>query len=97
MKVKIGHRVYDGENEPVMVILSEKDKENIRGMDSSATKYCCAPDGMTEEDVKKFMKNDSNFDICNCGQPKGMDWFFLTVCAGIVLYYVVGWAKEKWK
>lgn len=27
MKVKIGYRVFDDENQPIMIILSDKDKE----------------------------------------------------------------------
>lgn len=30
MKVKVGNKIYDGEIEPVMVILTEQDKLNIK-------------------------------------------------------------------
>jgi len=55
MKVKVGTRVYDGEIEPVMVILSEKDKENIRDMGPRATKYCSYPEGWTDSQAVEFM------------------------------------------
>jgi len=29
MKVKIGEKIYDSDNEPIMVIMDETDKENI--------------------------------------------------------------------
>ena len=29
MKIKIGNKIYDGEKEPVMVILTDQDKKNI--------------------------------------------------------------------
>lgn len=45
MKVKVGDRVYDGEKEPVMVILSDEDKKNIQDMPNANTKYAVAPDG----------------------------------------------------
>jgi hypothetical protein len=43
MKVKVGDKVYDGDDEPVMVILSEQDKLNIANMAADATKYCMYP------------------------------------------------------
>lgn len=43
MKVKVGDKIYDGENEPVMVILSEGEKEQITKMSPEATKYCVYP------------------------------------------------------
>ena len=56
MKVKIGNKVYDAENQPIMVILSDKDKENIANMDENATKYCAYPDsGYSIEEIKEFM------------------------------------------
>ncbi len=57
MKVKIGDKIYDGRNEPVMVILSERDKDNIKSMDLGLTKYCSYPDG-TNIDIDKWMKTD---------------------------------------
>ena len=42
MKVKIRDKVYDGEVEPVMVILSEGEKEYIANMEAS--KYCVYPE-----------------------------------------------------
>lgn len=44
MKVKIGDSVYDSAVEPVMVILSATDKENISNMLPDATKYASFPD-----------------------------------------------------
>ena len=52
MKVKVGNKIYDGEQEPVMVILSEGDKKNIANMHPDATKYCIYP---AEE---KWLKDD---------------------------------------
>ena len=56
MKVKVGNKVYDPEEEPVMVILTEQDKKNIANMLPDATKYAMFPDKMTEEEVKEFMR-----------------------------------------
>lgn len=44
MKVKVGNKIYDGEKEPVMVILSKGEKEHIANMDPDNTKYCVYPD-----------------------------------------------------
>ena len=56
MKVKIGDTVYDAENEPIMIILSDKDKENIKNMTVDAKKYCSFPDSINIDNIKKFMK-----------------------------------------
>lgn len=44
MKVKVGNKIYDGEQEPVMVILTKQDKENIANMLPEANRYCMFPD-----------------------------------------------------
>lgn len=57
MKVKIGDKIYDANQEPIMLILTESDKENISSMDDVCMKYCVYPDeGYTEEEIKDFMK-----------------------------------------
>ena len=57
MKVKIGEVVYDAADEPVMVILSPTDKENISNMMPEATCYASFPDGWgTEEQMRDWMK-----------------------------------------
>ena len=56
MKVKVGDKIYDGEEEPVMVILTEKDKDNLSKMLDECDRYCCYPDTIDEEVVEKWMK-----------------------------------------
>lgn len=58
MKVKIGNTIYDANDQPIMVILSEEDKRNISNMYEECTKYCAAPDGTTEEEFNSFMKTE---------------------------------------
>ena len=58
MKVKIGTNIYDSNEEPIMLILDEKDKNNIKDMHPFATKFCSYPDFMNEEEVKKFMRDE---------------------------------------
>ena len=56
MKVKIGNTIYDAEDQPVMIILSDEDKENISNMPETNTKYCCFPcSGYTEKEIEDFM------------------------------------------
>ena len=61
MKVKVENEIYDGEEEPVMVILSDMDKENIASMAPDATKYCVYPHTKrwvraNYKEIKKWMK-----------------------------------------
>jgi hypothetical protein len=50
MQVKIGNVIYDSEKEPIMIILSGDDKDNISRM-GDQKKYCSYPDGMDVNDV----------------------------------------------
>ena len=56
MKVKVGDKIYDGEIEPVMVILSKGEKKQIADMLPDCTKYCMYPDSKywTENDYKRI-------------------------------------------
>jgi hypothetical protein len=55
MKIKVGDRVYDGSDIPIMVILTDQDKNNIARMPEWATKYAQYPDTLTEEEVSRWM------------------------------------------
>lgn len=56
MKVKIGNKIIDSEDEPIMLILDNADKENIAAMLPAATKYLSYPDSMPAEEAEEFMK-----------------------------------------
>lgn len=56
MKVKIGTEVYDSEEQPIMIVLSDEDKNNITQMLPETTKFCSFPKDMKLNDIKKFMK-----------------------------------------
>jgi len=43
MKVKVGNKVYDPDNEPVMIILTDQDKKFIADMAPDSYKYCAYP------------------------------------------------------
>lgn len=57
MKFKIGNKIYNSkECGPLMIILTEKDKENIKNMPPSCTRYCEFPDGKhSEREIEEFM------------------------------------------
>ncbi len=58
MKVKVGNTIFDGEVEPVMVIMTDKDKENIANMAEGATKYASAPDDFDKDDFEAWMSEN---------------------------------------
>lgn len=62
MKVKIGNRITDGTIQPVMVILSDQDKENIRNMAPDATHYCAYPaEKFGVEEIESWMRTGSKY------------------------------------
>jgi len=60
MKVKVGNNIYSGDKEPVMVILTDKDKKNIAKMLPQAKKYCEYPDDAFENnnEVLRWMEKE---------------------------------------
>ena len=63
MKVRVRDETYDGNEEPVMVILTPKDRELIAAMPPEATKYCQYPDDpkWVDDDykgIKEWMASD---------------------------------------
>ena len=54
--MKIGDKTFDSTEEPIMLILSKKDKENISNMHPDATKYCSFPEAVDSEEIFKFME-----------------------------------------
>lgn len=55
MIVKIKDKYYDSSKEPIMLILSPSDKDNIRNMKPEYKKYCSYPEGISTDEIKKFM------------------------------------------
>jgi hypothetical protein len=43
MKVKIGNKIYNSDDRPIMVILSEAEKQQIADMRPRESKYCVFP------------------------------------------------------
>lgn len=57
MKVKIGDKIYDSNEQPIMIILEDFDKENLLNM-GEQVKYCSFPENYDIEEIKKFMQKD---------------------------------------
>jgi len=43
MKVKIGNKIYDSRKQPIMLILTEEEKDFIASMRKGETKFCSYP------------------------------------------------------
>ncbi len=56
MKVKIGDQVFDSNEQPILLILSDQDKENIASMAPEAHKYCSFPSDSNVDAIREFMK-----------------------------------------
>lgn len=63
MKVKVGDTLYDGEDQPILIILNDDDKENIASMPEDAHIYCEYPNTMTQEEVREWMNDESSLVI----------------------------------
>lgn len=59
MRVKVGNETYDSAHEPVMVIFTDQDKENIKNMAPGEMKYCAYPYGIPQSAVKEFMDTEN--------------------------------------
>ena len=55
MQVKVGERVYDSSDEPVMVVLEPHEKAEIAALAAHETMYCCYPAEMAESAVRAWM------------------------------------------
>lgn len=56
MKVKVGDKVFDYREQPIMIILTDQDKENIANMPPDAYRYCLYPtEHCTEEEILEWM------------------------------------------
>ena len=55
MKVKIGNKIFDSEKEPIMIILDEKDKNNISLMKNEDFHYCSYPLNCDSEYIVDWM------------------------------------------
>lgn len=54
MRVKIGDKIYNAGDQPIMVILNNGEIEQISNM--TGTKYCQFPKGTEPDKIKKWME-----------------------------------------
>lgn len=63
MKVKIGDKTFDPNEEPIILIFEDDESlqkmmENMAQMiEKDAKKYCIYPDNMSVKEIKEIMKN----------------------------------------
>lgn len=57
MKIKIGDQYYDTEDQPVMLVLSDSDKENIAKMHPRCAKFAIFPNTL-RPDQPHFMTKE---------------------------------------
>lgn len=55
MQIKIGSKLYDSREIPILLILSDEEKEEIAGMETEAHKYCVYPEGSDADTIMKWM------------------------------------------
>jgi len=56
MKVKIADKIYDANDQPIMVILTNAERKQIADMDlNSQGKYCQYPEGMNRKEISEWM------------------------------------------
>ncbi len=55
MQVKIGNKIYDSHETPILLILTDEEKGHIANMDPLATKYCSFPDSADVDKITKWM------------------------------------------
>jgi hypothetical protein len=60
MKVKIGNKIYSAEDQPIMVILTKGEQNQVANLCEGCTKYCQYPTaaGWTEEAINAWMDRD---------------------------------------
>lgn len=60
MKVNINGIIYDSKEIPILIELSQSDKDNIAMMHFDKFKYICYPDYLGWESAKEILKIDDN-------------------------------------
>jgi|TARA_R110000851_G_scaffold292761_1_gene447302 hypothetical protein len=58
MKIKIGTKIYDAEKEPIMLILTDQDKSNIKNMLPECSKFVIFPDNCDKQEISKWAETE---------------------------------------
>lgn len=65
MKVKIGNRIIDSNDQPVMIIFDEGEKELISNMSDDHLKLCLFPEDGDVSEIERFMEDDEDTNQLN--------------------------------
>lgn len=57
--VKIGNKIFDSREEPILLILSEEEKGHIANMSPDAHQYCQFPDTADPEKIREWMNKSA--------------------------------------
>ena len=58
MRVKIGDQIYSSNDEPILLILDEGDRQGIINLDPDAKGYCVYPqEKFTPDQIAEWMSN----------------------------------------
>ncbi len=63
MKVKIGDTVYDSSKEPILLILTPRERLDIIAMPSSVDKYVSSPEGADQRLIAQWIMGIPTFAI----------------------------------
>lgn len=63
LRVKVGNKIYDPNEEPIMLIFGEQEEKEelvklITDMGKEARKLCFYPDGSDSDTMSKWMKEE---------------------------------------
>ena len=58
MKVKIGNVIHSSDDGPIMVVLTDQDKENIAKMLPECSKYCEYSDDCNADEIEKWIETE---------------------------------------
>jgi len=63
MLIKFRDRIFDSEKDPIVLSLSDKDKDNLKQLiEQNATRICLAPEQYPDEWIKGYPQ-DKRLDI----------------------------------
>jgi len=58
MQVRIGDKIYDADQQPIMLVLSDLDRQQIAAMPAGLHCFCAFPaDKFNQEDIQRWMES----------------------------------------
>lgn len=86
MKVKIRNQIYDSNEEPIMIVLHDVEKEHIKNMPSECMKYFSGPSVMGPDEVKAFMELNDDIHGNNIYIEHNGEWYdYSTSSFGLIV------------